>query len=518
MVGCDLDAARARGDARPRAAFTAFAPVDLADPDAATVRGSRTRSSVARRHRRPVQQRVGDARRAVRGRDAGRLALRPAQRARPDLHRDAAPRGSTSPTARGLIINTASVSAWRGAAFTEQAAHGAAKGGVLAITRHLAASGARRGIRANSISPGLTVTPQIQAFLDDPSHPMHGMEAAHPLGRLGHAGGRRARRAVPGLRRRGVPQRHRHRGRRRAVGDRVRLLPARRGRLRGGARRARVQRAAAGALPGGGAAGRRPKTMWSPACGSRASEGWKVSVRSGGHSWAAWSVRDDALLIDLGVDEGHDLRRGDRRSPRRTRRCAAAWTSRRSWTAHGRMFPGGHCESVGIGGFLLQGGQGWNSRQWGWGCENVVGRRRGDRRRRAGPRRRDRERRPLLGGARRPGPGFPGVITRFHLKTYDKPAAFTQDTWTFSVGGPGGAVVVVARRAPGAGPDRRAGRRRARGCRTSRCSRASSVPTARAAAAHDRDVRLRRAGGGAARGAGAAGRRWPRARSGTCAG
>ncbi|GAA0941801.1 hypothetical protein GCM10009558_056440 [Virgisporangium aurantiacum] len=29
--------------------------------------------------------------------------------------------------------------------------------------------------------------------------------------------------------------------------------------------------------------------------------GWRVSVRSGGHSWAAWSVRDDALLIDLGA-------------------------------------------------------------------------------------------------------------------------------------------------------------------------------------------------------------------------
>jgi meso-butanediol dehydrogenase / (S,S)-butanediol dehydrogenase / diacetyl reductase len=86
---------------------------------------------------------------------------------------------------RGCIINTASVSAWRGAAFTEQAAHGAAKGGVLAITRHLAASGAAHGIRANSISPGLIVTPQIAEFFDDPSHPMHGMREAHPLGRLG---------------------------------------------------------------------------------------------------------------------------------------------------------------------------------------------------------------------------------------------------------------------------------------------------------------------------------------------
>jgi meso-butanediol dehydrogenase / (S,S)-butanediol dehydrogenase / diacetyl reductase len=86
---------------------------------------------------------------------------------------------------RGVVINTASVSAWRGAAFTEQAAHGAAKGGVLAITRHLAASGARYGIRANSISPGLIVTPQIAEFFEDPSHPMHAMREVHPLGRLG---------------------------------------------------------------------------------------------------------------------------------------------------------------------------------------------------------------------------------------------------------------------------------------------------------------------------------------------
>src|SRR6516162_10115971 len=31
-----------------------------------------------------------------------------------------------------------------------------------------------------------------------------------------------------------------------------------------------------------------------------AERGWTVSVRSGGHSWAAWSLRDNALLIDLG--------------------------------------------------------------------------------------------------------------------------------------------------------------------------------------------------------------------------
>ena len=87
----------------------------------------------------------------------------------------------------GVIVNTASVSGHRGATFVEQAAHGAAKGGVLALTRHLAASGARHGIRANSISPGLIVTPQIEPFLHEPGHPVHEMRRTHPLGRLGAA-------------------------------------------------------------------------------------------------------------------------------------------------------------------------------------------------------------------------------------------------------------------------------------------------------------------------------------------
>src|SRR5262249_51163457 len=33
-------------------------------------------------------------------------------------------------------------------------------------------------------------------------------------------------------------------------------------------------------------------------------EGWRVAVRSGGHSWAAWSMREDTLLIDLAAFTG----------------------------------------------------------------------------------------------------------------------------------------------------------------------------------------------------------------------
>jgi meso-butanediol dehydrogenase/(S,S)-butanediol dehydrogenase/diacetyl reductase len=66
----------------------------------------------------------------------------------------------------GVIINVASVSAHRGARFVHQHAHGAAKGGVLAFTRHLTVSGAPHGIRAVSISPGLIVTPATRPVLD----------------------------------------------------------------------------------------------------------------------------------------------------------------------------------------------------------------------------------------------------------------------------------------------------------------------------------------------------------------
>lgn len=182
VVGCDLDVERAEATAA-EGGFTAFAPVDLADVDAAAgwiEDAVGVLGGVDVLYNNASATRVGPFEDVTL--DDWRFVLRNeldliftvTQAAWEHLA-----------AARGLIINTASVSAWRGAAFTEQAAHGAAKGGVLAITRHLAASGARRGIRANSISPGLTVTPQIQEFLDDPSHPMHGMEAAHPLGRLG---------------------------------------------------------------------------------------------------------------------------------------------------------------------------------------------------------------------------------------------------------------------------------------------------------------------------------------------
>jgi len=182
VVGCDLDAERARAVAE-KAGITAFAPVDLADPDGAArwvADAVGVLGGIDVLYNNASAPRVGPFEDVTW--DDWRFTLHNELDLIFTVTRAAWPH---LVAARGLVVNTASVSAWRGATFTEQAAHGAAKGGVLALTRHLAASGARHGVRANSVSPGLTVTPQIQAFLDDPSHPMHGMEAAHPLKRLG---------------------------------------------------------------------------------------------------------------------------------------------------------------------------------------------------------------------------------------------------------------------------------------------------------------------------------------------
>ena len=64
---------------------------------------------------------------------------------------------------RASIISTASMSGVRGIAPLGQAAHAAAKGGVIALMKTLAAEGAPDGIRANAISPGFVKTPATDA-------------------------------------------------------------------------------------------------------------------------------------------------------------------------------------------------------------------------------------------------------------------------------------------------------------------------------------------------------------------
>ena len=159
--------------------------------------------------------------------------------------------------------------------------------------------------------------------------------------------------------------------------------------------------------------------------------GWQVAVRSGGHSWAQWSVRDDALVIDLGGLQGdqYDDATGIVSASPAVQGGAelAPYLD-----ARGRFFPGGHCPTVGIGGFLLQGGQGWNCRGLGWAAEYVeavdVVTADGELVRADADAEAD-----LYWAARGAGPGFFGVVTRFHLRTLPAPGHVAQTVHAYSL-------------------------------------------------------------------------------------
>lgn len=85
----------------------------------------------------------------------------------------------------GSVINVGSIVASRGAWFTPQNAHGAAKGGVVSLTRHLVIEGGPHRIRVNSVSPAMTETPQTRPMLRDPDGPAEEILSRVPLRRWG---------------------------------------------------------------------------------------------------------------------------------------------------------------------------------------------------------------------------------------------------------------------------------------------------------------------------------------------
>ena len=86
----------------------------------------------------------------------------------------------------GSVINVGSTAGLTGSLTLDRAAHTASKGGVIALTRQLAAEGARYGIRANCISPGMILSSATsEPIFENPDHPMHRIRDHIPLGRFG---------------------------------------------------------------------------------------------------------------------------------------------------------------------------------------------------------------------------------------------------------------------------------------------------------------------------------------------
>lgn len=67
----------------------------------------------------------------------------------------------------GAIVNIGSGAGLQGVRTLPQAAHAAAKGAVIALTRQLAAEGVAEGIRVNCVSPGVMATPPVLAMFEE---------------------------------------------------------------------------------------------------------------------------------------------------------------------------------------------------------------------------------------------------------------------------------------------------------------------------------------------------------------
>jgi FAD/FMN-containing dehydrogenase len=144
----------------------------------------------------------------------------------------------------------------------------------------------------------------------------------------------------------------------------------------------------------------------------------RIAVRSGGHSWSGAFVRAGGMLLDMGAFNQVDV------SPAGARASAGPAVKSRELMAsllpYGRGFPAGHCPTVGLGGFLLAGGRGWNWSEWGPACYSVDGvdlvlydgrQVHADAEHHA----------DLLWAARGGGVAFPAIVTGFHLRSHPLP-------------------------------------------------------------------------------------------------
>jgi NAD(P)-dependent dehydrogenase (short-subunit alcohol dehydrogenase family) len=91
---------------------------------------------------------------------------------------------SMIPRERGRVVNVASVAGLQGndPRMAGTVAYNTSKGGVIAMTRALAAEWARHGITVNAIAPGYFPTKMTRGTLE---HAQQLIEDRTPLGRLG---------------------------------------------------------------------------------------------------------------------------------------------------------------------------------------------------------------------------------------------------------------------------------------------------------------------------------------------
>jgi len=153
----------------------------------------------------------------------------------------------------------------------------------------------------------------------------------------------------------------------------------------------------------------------------------KIAVRCGGHSWCHSAMRNGGMLLDIS-----SLRAVTIDPEGRTAAAQPAINGRELTELlepHGLAFPVPHCGMVPLSGYLLGGGLGWNGESWeGMACfsvraieivtpegELITAN--------------DQDHTDWFWAARGAGPGFFGVVTKYHLQLYPASRAITTSTY-----------------------------------------------------------------------------------------
>ena len=161
------------------------------------------------------------------------------------------------------------------------------------------------------------------------------------------------------------------------------------------------------------------------------SRGLRVSMVSGGHSYIGNGVQDGALLLDLSRLKGMAIDAENRRGWIEPGVRVAEFDA--ALERAGRAFPIGHDPNVGLVGYLLGGGMGWNPDSWNsMACFNVTAAEivlaSGEQVVADADHHAD-----LFWAARGAGPNFCGVVARFHVQLFPRPAAICKSDYVFSL-------------------------------------------------------------------------------------
>jgi FAD/FMN-containing dehydrogenase len=150
------------------------------------------------------------------------------------------------------------------------------------------------------------------------------------------------------------------------------------------------------------------------------SRGLQVSVRSGGHSWSGSHTRDHSIQVNLMLMQ--DLAIDAQSMVAKISPAVSGNTlNRKLKEAYGLFTPSAHGVNVGMGGFMMCGGHGWNSRVFGLGCENLLAldvvTADGELIHAS-----ESENSDYLWAARGSGPGFFGAATCYYVRLHARPA------------------------------------------------------------------------------------------------